>query len=253
MHAWWIRAFSSAYGSTSRRVVRLSQGDDRSAREWWRCCLPLAGRDDRGVPLSAQLLDRLRPRRLAVRLCSAAAGCDFASARIAFEKSAPGSARTAASPRLTESGTDAVGRELVGDLDLQRRLDLALRQADLRVGPVQHEADAVRREREQLEGLQREPDVLQRRNVEPAEHEQLVGAVERREHRPVEERRRVDDDHVVALAGHLEQARDLRLGDELGVLGAQAARGGCRARTGASSCSPASFSKSSSPGATTRS
>ena len=42
---------------------------------------------------------------------------------------------------------------------------------------------------------------------------------EHREHRPVEERRGVDDDDVVRLARHLEQLQHLRLGDELGILG----------------------------------
>ena len=77
---------------------------------------------------------------------------------------------------------------------------------------------------EQVERLQREADVLQRRHVEPAQHQQLVGPVERGQHRPVEERRGVDDDHVVRLPRHLEQPRELRLGHELGVLRAQRRR-----------------------------
>jgi hypothetical protein len=54
--------------------------------------------------------------------------------------------------------------------------------------------------------------------------EQLVGPVERREHRPVEERRRVDHDRLIRAASHLEQARHLSLRHELGVLWTQGRR-----------------------------
>ena len=57
-----------------------------------------------------------------------------------------------------------------------------------------------------------------------ADQHQLVGAIERRQHRPVEERRRVDDHDVVALLGHREQVAESLLGDQLGVLGPKRGR-----------------------------
>ncbi len=75
-----------------------------------------------------------------------------------------------------------------------------------------------------LERAQAQLHVLQRRDVEAAEHQQLVGLAQHGEHRPVEERRGVDDDDVVRLPGHLEQLQHLRLGDELGVLRAHRRR-----------------------------
>ena len=135
------------------------------------------------------------------------------------EKSQLASERTAGLPRLTASGTARSLGISKRDPRLERRLDLAPLHADVRVRAVQDDADALGREREQLERLDREPDVLDRRHVEAAQEQELVRAVERRQHRPVEEGRGVDDDHVVALLGHLEQARELLLGDELGVLG----------------------------------
>ncbi len=52
----------------------------------------------------------------------------------------------------------------------------------------------------------------------PLTSSELVGAVERAQHRPVEVRRRVDDDDVVHLQSDVEQSRDLFLGDEVGLL-----------------------------------
>ncbi len=78
--------------------------------------------------------------------------------------------------------------------------------------------------RQQLERLQRQPNVLQRRHIRVAEQKQLVGLVERREHRPVEERRRVDDHEIVGLAGDLEQRANRLLADELGILRAHRSR-----------------------------
>ena len=137
---------------------------------------------------------------------------------IARAKSEPGSASTAGLPAVHGQRHRPVARHLEADLRLERRLDLGPLQPDVRVGAVEDDPDPVRRERQQLERLQAQPDVLDRRHLEPADEQQLVGAVERRQHRPVEERRRVDDDHVVRLARDLEQAGQLRLGDQLGVL-----------------------------------
>src|SRR5262249_22548942 len=113
----------------------------------------------------------------------------------------------------------AVGGQVGPDLRLEGALHLGALDADVRVRAVQQDADALAREREQLERLEAQAYVLDRRYVEPAEQEQVVGAIERREHRAVEERRRVDDDRVVRSPRDLEQACELALGDELGVLG----------------------------------
>ena len=108
---------------------------------------------------------------------------------------------------------------------------------DVGVRPVQDDADSLRREREELQCLQAQPDVLDRRHVEPAQEQQLVRAVERRQHRPVEERRGVDDDHLVRLLGHLEQPAELRLGDEARRPPAGLAPAGPRRPLRAGSCS----------------
>ena len=64
----------------------------------------------------------------------------------------------------------------------------------------------------------------------PQSEQQLIGPVEGGQHRAVEERRGVDDDHVVRLARDLEQPGQLGLGDELGVLRAQRRREHVEAR-----------------------
>ena len=83
---------------------------------------------------------------------------------------------------------------------------------------------ALDREAEQVERLEREADVLHRRNVRRRDEQQLVAAVERREHRAVEERRRVDDDRVVHPACRLEDRRDARGVDLLALLGPERCR-----------------------------
>ena len=139
--------------------------------------------------------------------------------RIAFEKSAPGSASATGLPPLTAIGTArSLGSSTwtfvrnVSSTSLRLRPTFVLARFRItRIRSVGKESSSS--------VCRPEPDVLDRRDVEPAEQEQeYVGAVERRQHRPVEERRRVDDDHVVGGAGDLEQPGQLALGDELGVL-----------------------------------
>ena len=98
-----------------------------------------------------------------------------------------------------------VRRHLEADLHPQRAFDLVRLHADLRVGAVEDDADALLRERQQIERLQREAQVLQGGHVERAEQHELIRPVERGQHRTVEERRRVDDDDVERLTCDLEQ------------------------------------------------
>ena len=149
-------------------------------------------------------------------------GCSFASSdlatcRIALAKSEPVSA-TAGAPSVDAERDGPARRHLEADLDVERALDLALLHPDLEFARLRTKRTPRRGEREQLERLHREAHVLQRRHVEAAEHQQLVGPVERGQHRPVEEGRGVDDDDVVRLPRHLEQAGQLRLVTSL-VLG----------------------------------
>src|SRR3954471_16968684 len=219
MHWWWIRAFSSAYGSTETTLggvgrwpfgLRATTVPPSPCFER-RSCSPIS------VPRQAQallaalriLLDRHHGLREVVhRLREVRAGLGEDSGRAAVDR----------------DRDHPVGRHLDLHGDLEGSFDLALAQPDLRVRPVQDVPDPRRREREELERLHREAHVLEGRHVEAAQDEQLVRPVERREHRAVEERRGVDDDCVVALACNLEQSGDLRLGDELGVLRAQRRR-----------------------------
>ena len=148
----------------------------------------------------------------------------FAIARIAFEKSAPDSARTAGFLRLTAMGT------ALSLANLEAHLHVESPSTSLRFIPTFEfarldDANAVLRKGEKLERLEREPDVLQGRDVEPADEQQLVRPVERGEHRPVEEGRRVHDDDVIGLAGHLQEPGQLRLRDELGVLSGRTGAG----------------------------
>src|SRR5262245_45112998 len=172
MQAWWIRALSSAYGSTvgwatgpwplETTATAAPFSPWRVRRSW----SPI----DLSAPRQAQpaalglLPLRLLRRHGRLRECEDGLGVVR-----------PGLRKRRRVAPIDTHRDDAVGRDLVRDLHLQRSLDLALRQADLRVGSVEHETDVVRREREQLERLQREPDVLQRRDVETAQDQQLVG------------------------------------------------------------------------------
>ena len=93
------------------------------------------------------------------------------------------------------------------------------------------DANPVGRKREELEGLQAQPDVLDRRHVEPAERSNRssvwssVASIG-----PWKNGERVDDDQVERLLGDLDQPGQLRLGDELGVLGPDRRRQDVEAR-----------------------
>ena len=132
-------------------------------------------------------------------------------------------------PRLTASGPPSAGNLEASCRSSAPSTSFGLH-PDLRLRPAEHDLHALVREREQLERLEREPDVLQRRHVEGAEEQELVRAVEGREHRPVEERRGVDDDQVVRLARDLEQPGQLAPRSRARRPPGAAARGGCRAR-----------------------
>ena len=203
MHAWWTRVFSSAYGSVWRGLeppfcASREESDVGSAaascetrtgplmRSWSPTTSSASGRG--GSSCSASFFFDLL-------LCSAMR--PFASSTIAFAKSAPGSLSDDRLATVDAERDGTVGREVGPDLRLQGTLHLGALDADVRVRAVQDDADSLARERQQLERLEAEPDVLDRRHVQPAEQQQVVGPVERRQHRPVEEGRRVDDDRVV--------------------------------------------------------
>jgi len=96
--------------------------------------------------------------------------------------------------------------DLRRDRGPQALLDLADGEADLAVGPVEHEPPPVARVVQQVHRLERQLEVLQRRDVERRDQGDHVGEVERREHVVVEGRWRVDDDVVEVVAQHLEHA-----------------------------------------------
>src|SRR3954466_10866003 len=196
MHAWWIRVFSSAYGScadgsfatspdgwpASSASARWPFPFEVLSRSWRPIALRLSERGDQTASRRLRLLDREEPlRHLADRLR------DVGSLLVEDHRLAT----------VDGKRHGAVPRDLEAHLHPERSLDLVLLHPDLRVGAVEDDLDPLLREREQLERLQREAQVLQRRHVQAREQEQLVGAVERRQHRAVEERRGVDDDRVV--------------------------------------------------------
>src|SRR6266852_2144696 len=78
-------------------------------------------------------------------------------------------------PLVHAERNGAIGGDVMPDLHPECVLDLARFHADLRVGAIEDDADAIAGEREHLERLQRQLDVLQRRDVETAQQEQLVG------------------------------------------------------------------------------
>src|SRR3954447_13104750 len=173
MHWWWIRAFSSAYGSTETTlggVGRWPFGVSATTVPPSPCferrsCSPIS------VPRQAQallaalrlLLDRHHGLREVVqRLREVGAGLGEHCRRAAVDR----------------DRDHPVGRHLDLHCNLERAFDLALAQADLRVRAVQDVPDPRRGEREELERLHCEADVLERRHVEAAEDEELVGAVE---------------------------------------------------------------------------
>src|SRR5918996_4675149 len=178
MQAWWMRPFSSAYGSTA---------PPSWTRTWSRWGAPGCGSAVAAVPFVPVVLIRswrptLRPpdgECLPPRLRPAGGG------RQGLRHLADRLREVAAAVREDERGAPvdrerhgAVARHLERDLALERTLDLARLHPDLRRGLAEHDPDPVGREREQLERLEREPDVLEGRHVERAEEQELVRAVE---------------------------------------------------------------------------
>src|SRR3954452_4532613 len=153
MHAWWIRPFSSPYGSAARRsgasacppTSTSSSGPWPFVEPFWRWSLswrpialrPCQGRHELllllghglgGHELLGHRADGLRELRLRL-------GED---GRV---------------PAVDRQRNDPVARDREVDRALERRLDLLRLHPDLRVGPVEHELDPVGREGEQLERL----------------------------------------------------------------------------------------------------
>src|SRR5436190_6298749 len=209
----WTRVFSSANGSatTEARSASLASIDSGSSdwpATWIRECSDIAYLPSE--PLGLLLVIRSgRPHRhelvgdLAQRLHDAGTRVGEGDRHAAVDR----------------HGHVALARDLELDLHVEGPLNLARPQAHLGARAVEEQMAPLLRVVQQVERLQRQLDVLDRRDVERGDEQELVGAVERREHRPVEARRGVDDDHVVALLGDGEQVAEALLGDELGILG----------------------------------
>src|SRR5581483_3501447 len=166
MHAWWTRDFSSAYGSpASSAVASAAAGASPvlTRRSWRPTALP--PRQRQLAPLA--VLRRGGAGRRGELLRDRVHGLRELAAGLRED------GRVAPVHRQRDG---LVARKLVGDLHPERLLDLAELEPDVRVRPVHDVAHPAGREREQLEGLHRELHVLQRRDVHPAEDEQLVGA-----------------------------------------------------------------------------
>src|SRR3954453_22468374 len=226
MHAWWMRVFSSAYGScalesgaTSWTAVPPRSASAVAAlaplevlRRSWRpiALRPREGRDDPTL-LARGLFLRCPEHLLRHRLDGAR---DIGRFLREHNRVAP----------VDRERDRTIRRHFEAHLHPQRALDLVRLHADLRVRAVEDDADARLRERQKVERLQCEAEVLERRDVERAEEQQLVRPVERRQHRAVEERGCVDDDDVERLPRNLEQATELRFRHELSVFRAKRRR-----------------------------
>ena len=141
MHAWWMRVFSSAYGSRRRRR--------RPALRAWP-----AGDGERSRPVGSDLLRptpfvllrrswrpiALAPRRACAAACRASPACATRSAEgLRRSPRSPGRSRTRAPtstsglPRLTASGTAPSLGTSKAIFRSRARLDLLRPHADLRV------------------------------------------------------------------------------------------------------------------------
>ena len=121
---------------------------------------------------------------------------------MAFDTGWSGLDRTIGLPVVGGAGDRRGARQRDRDLHPEDVLDVALVEADLLVGPVQHEVPVAGDQVEQVEGLDGDLGVLDRRDVERGHDDALVGLVEGAEHLVVEAGRRVDDDEVeVATQG----------------------------------------------------
>ena len=111
--------------------------------------------------------------------------------------------------------------------------DVVLADADLALGPVEHQRDHARLAAHQLERLEPELRVLQREGVEHADDDEVGGGVDRRDHLGREPGRRVDDDDVerrpqrrVDVADQLDRDRARLVGPGRGEQHADARRVG---------------------------
>ena len=84
---------------------------------------------------------------------------------------------------------------------------------------VHDQRDPLAVEAQPVDRLEPDPDVLQRRHLGIADEQQLVGVVERREQRSVEERPGVDDDRVVGGASGLQHGSELLLTHDVRLFG----------------------------------
>ena len=130
-----------------------------------------------------------------------------------------GSSRTIATPRLTEAGHRRAARHHDGDVRLDRRDDVLGAQTDLGVRAVEHDEPRVLGVAEQVERVQGQPQVLDRRDVERGDQDEDVAVVEGGQDVLGEGRRRVDDDVVVGPLGDPQQLGDRRARDPVGVAG----------------------------------
>src|SRR3954466_8636283 len=130
MHSWWMRVFSSAYGSPPTRSSgsATATGENASATEplclFSRSCRPMSRRLREQPALARALLrlgggDHLTPLLEPRREIGAGIGDHDGRAAVHGGR------------------TRAVARHLEADLPLERRLDLALLHTDLRVGAVE--------------------------------------------------------------------------------------------------------------------
>src|SRR6478752_2012572 len=190
----WTRVFSSANGSATTEArsaasfASVVSGSSDWPATWIRECSDIVYLPSE--PLGLLLLFGRRDPHGHELVRDHAQRLDDAGARVGE------SDRHAAVDRHRDV---ALARHLELHLHVEGSLHLARPQADLRAGAVQEQVAPLLGVVEKVERLKRELDVLDRRHVERRDEQELVGAIERREHRAVEERRRVDDDDVVAL------------------------------------------------------
>ncbi len=211
MHVRWIFVFSSACGSRARArdgapVDLEALGENRRVA---------AAREAVAVD-RAHRRPRRRKRRCALappaRRLPAPAKTDGARARDRAREAAASSATTTGSARLTAAGTaGSSGSSKAIFASSACSMSLV---ADAAGGAeaVGDERDALTVEAEAVDRLEPDADVLQRRHLGIADEQQLVGVIERGEHRGVEQRARVDDDGVVGVAGSRRARRRARPG-----------------------------------------
>ena len=142
-----------------------------------------------------------------------------AKSSIAGVKSGAVLPSTAGSAWFTASGTPGVERQNEVDLPVEGRLDVPSSRPIDELARLSTSESFSSGNESILSVLSASRTFFKRRQVGVAEHEQTVGEIERREHRPVEERRRVDDDNIVRLARNVEQRTHGLFADKLSILG----------------------------------